>query len=313
MVNQQLLDYIAQQKAIGTGTEEIRKRLTDSGWPEADIKEALGGNEPPAQSPLVGIDSSAPTQFEIGRPVTPVSPAASSPVVAAAALVETPSMAGNTGDKAPSNKRWLFLVFGILILVGLGFGAWLVMSNKQAEPIEIPNTLVEITPVPQSETETAMESKFADSSRYRDELAGFSIKRPEGWKEDVSGAFGTLVTYASESADLEGDNKYQANMNVVAEQVDDATLEKYIEESKKLMGSTFTNHVLISENPVMVASTPGVILESTFDQQTVKVHNIQLITIKDSKAIIVTGASLDSAWTKYQNLFQLTLASFELI
>ncbi len=41
MPNQQLIDYITQSAAQGTGKEEIKSALLGAGWQEADVHEGF--------------------------------------------------------------------------------------------------------------------------------------------------------------------------------------------------------------------------------------------------------------------------------
>jgi len=76
MVNQQLLDYIKQQLAAGTGKDAIQQALVGQGWSASDIAEAFAAPVPqpaPAAAPAApqpAPATMAPLQTSISQPVT---------------------------------------------------------------------------------------------------------------------------------------------------------------------------------------------------------------------------------------------------
>lgn len=57
MANQQLVDYIKQQLQLGVSKEAVKETLSQAGWPEADINDALSAAAP---SPAEAAQSSSP-------------------------------------------------------------------------------------------------------------------------------------------------------------------------------------------------------------------------------------------------------------
>jgi hypothetical protein len=115
MTNQQLLDYISQQLAVGTTRESIRTALTSQGWSDQDITEGfvvIGKSTvtPVPQTPL-------PPSVE---PVTPIQPViaqnekASTPGASALNTIWTKRIPKiNIGFMIPS----LLLVFGLDLII----------------------------------------------------------------------------------------------------------------------------------------------------------------------------------------------------
>lgn len=64
MLNQEILDYIKNQRAAGASNEQIAQALKESGWPEADIESALNGQTPPV-APTVIPSQKLPPAKEI--------------------------------------------------------------------------------------------------------------------------------------------------------------------------------------------------------------------------------------------------------
>lgn len=78
MANQQLVDYIKQQLQLGVSKEAIRATLSQAGWPEADINEALSASgAEAAQSPSPVQPSSPAMPAKQAAPSVPSTPAVS--------------------------------------------------------------------------------------------------------------------------------------------------------------------------------------------------------------------------------------------
>src|SRR3989338_9770767 len=65
MVNPQLAEYVKQQIQLGVPKEAIKSTLVTSGWPEADVNEALG---PSSAQPVAAASISSPAISSIAKP-----------------------------------------------------------------------------------------------------------------------------------------------------------------------------------------------------------------------------------------------------
>ena len=93
MANAQLADYVKQQVAKGMSADSIQKALKGVGWPDADIKEAMGvmgapAGASPAASPVASSSASpsmSPSMGDVKAPAKAAAPGGASMAVAATA------------------------------------------------------------------------------------------------------------------------------------------------------------------------------------------------------------------------------------
>src|SRR3989338_2639570 len=80
MVNPQLAEYIKQQIQLGVPKEAIKSTLVTSGWPEADVNEALGPSSAqpavsqPAAAPMAAASVSSPAISSAAQPALSAPP-----------------------------------------------------------------------------------------------------------------------------------------------------------------------------------------------------------------------------------------------
>jgi len=304
MINQQLLDYISQQRSAGVSDTELKNRLVESGWNETDVNLALGKGNIEEKKPQTGnislYDLSTPGVNEIGVSGNKTQ---NPPVVAT-------SKAESGHEKQKGQNMWKLVLVMVIILAIAGGGLLIFINTRRM-----------ISPLATPAADNNQESGNLSSQQgqatgetvsgiYENATQGFSLMPPQGWRIDNSGTYGTLVVFTNPTADIEGENKFTANMNVVAEDTNQ-TLDQYIEASKDLLTQNFTNHVLVSERKVEVTGGSGAILESTFDQGIFKLHNLQLVYMAKGKVYVTTAVSLDSNWGNYKQMFEDTAASFQ--
>ena len=91
MVNPQLAEYIKQQIQLGVPKEAIKSTLVTSGWPEADVNEALG---PSSAQPAVSQPAAAPM----------AAASVSSPAISSAAKPAISAPTAVTGGSSPVTR-----------------------------------------------------------------------------------------------------------------------------------------------------------------------------------------------------------------
>ncbi len=94
MANQQLLDYVKQQIQLGVGKEAIKSALLASGWPSAEVDEALGTSSP------AGAASAAASQ-----PVAAAKPAAAAVSSPAAGISAATKPVGVSFDSTSAASK----------------------------------------------------------------------------------------------------------------------------------------------------------------------------------------------------------------
>lgn len=104
---------------------------------------------------------------------------------------------------APTSLRTLLLIFGVLVVVALGYLVW--AQNSDPDATDYSATSVKKT---ETETETAVTDETADWKTYAHEKNKFSIKYPPAWTatvkldgENGSGMNIVVVTLKSESGE----------------------------------------------------------------------------------------------------------------
>ena len=188
----------------------------------------------------------------------------------------------------------------IALIIGIiGLAGWYVLKSKDD---------ADKNPKASSSTQTAKPASSATSltlatEPYTDPTYGFQLYYPEGWiKTSVKGA---EVVFVNPVADKEADGStFHANVNVVIEPTTE-TQENYVAKTKTVLLQALTNYKSISSNVLTTADGSRVdLLEGTFDQGTVHVHNYQGIGVQSGSAAIVTTTSHDSNWQKYEPTFK---------
>lgn len=103
MANPQLVDYIKQQLQLGVSKDAIRGTLSQAGWPEADINEALSASGPGAAQP-----SSPAMPAAQAAPSTPSTPAVSAkPAASAAPASALSQFAQKSSASAPQSSPFV--------------------------------------------------------------------------------------------------------------------------------------------------------------------------------------------------------------
>lgn len=143
MINQQLVDYIKQQLQLGVSKEGIKNTLITSGWPEADVSEAMASLEPKAAAPAAAPAASQvtsdifqpKTEFAKTEAAAPAEPAKKSEPVAFEKNIESYAdpIASSAMATAHPRGKMLLLAFGTLALILLLAAGYLYMENASLD------------------------------------------------------------------------------------------------------------------------------------------------------------------------------------
>ncbi len=139
---------------------------------------------------------------------------------------------------------------------------------------------------------------------YTTASSTFSIRFPEGWKVDDGSKFGAVVFAINTSQDVDGSAQFSANMNVTSEQVNTATLDEYMKATKEALPKFLSDYKELDDTVVEVGGLSARVIEGTFIQGELKLHNMQLVVIKDGFAYVVTSTSLAKVWKSYKDVFK---------
>jgi len=157
----------------------------------------------------------------------------------------------------------------------------------------------------------SLASDKATGQIYKNEKHGFSMCPPVGWKTDDSGIMGTLIFFSSwDGVDAQQAHK-AANINIVCEPAQDLDLDGYIAAAKELYPKVVKTYEVVAEEKLDLKDDKAVLLQGIItlgDDQ--KVHNAQLITIKNGTAYVVTGAVLADNWDEHKDTLIAAIKSF---
>lgn len=296
MANQQLSDYVSQQKAAGVNDTEIRRRLIDSGWLETDINDVMGI---PVNLPPDLTDTPAP-------------------IVPVIEPVKTEVIPDNPVQKKSTPNFALFILGG-LVLILVGVGVWLlttVISSGDKKPavVVVPTpTMTESSPSAQivvTETPAPLNDNLT-LEPYLSYKNGLSINPPKKWTVDESGKSGVILSFLNPVPDDYLGSRFTANINIVSEAAAGVNLSDYMVAMKQVLAKTFTNYKLISEKSVTLSGIKANMLEATYDVGAYKLHNIQAIMINKGTAYTISGISMESNWNTYKDMMASSLASIK--
>lgn len=332
-MNQQLIDYIKRQLSAGATDGEIKRRLTESGWAEADVEKAFLMLKPtpePVTTPDIPVsgDASGTNRYDLGLPtksevrvvVEPESTEVKSGLVEKVWANQPPA---TTGEAAKTGGGWkTFLLVGLVMLgvAGVAVGTWVVakaIADRIGQPeLEMPIGGGESrvpSPTPESATESGLtRGGGMEQTPFASSKAGFKFSYPVTWRVDESGSFGTLVSVANPVSDVDGENKFAANINIVTEAAANVSLDEYLSASKEVLKKSFTDYNLAAERKVEVGGKPAVLLEASYNMGVYPLHNMQLMLVDSGKAYVITATTLDSTWDNYKDVFEGSLLSFTL-
>jgi hypothetical protein len=309
---------------------EIKMRLVESGWAEADVDRAFGmlkQTAGPAASPIGQIsgDAGATSRYDLGLPsksevkVEPESTEVKSGIVE---KVWAPQAAPTAVEVKKKGGWKTGLLVGLMLLGigGIAVGIWILaksIAGRIGQPkLEMPVTSSKIkVPSPTSGLATGSGLTVVGGlapTPFVSSKAGFKFSLPKGWKADESGSFGTLVSVANPESDVDGENKFAANINIVTEAALEVTLDEYLSASKEVLKKSFTDYNLIAERNVDVGGKAGGLLEASYNMGVYPLRNMQLIVVDNGKAYVLTATTLNSTWDKYKDVFEGSLLSFTL-
>lgn len=158
---------------------------------------------------------------------------------------------------------------------------------------------------------SAMPTTLA-AAPYANASSTFSIQFPEGWTVDDAGQFGALVFAVSPTVEEGEDSKFSTNINVTAEEIEVSSLDDYIDATLKALPQFLSNYETTDNKTVTVSGVPARIIGGKFSQGKLELQNLQLITLKEGKAYVVTATSLESVWGKYEDLLMASAMSFNI-
>jgi len=140
---------------------------------------------------------------------------------------------------------------------------------------------------------------------------GFRIKPPSGWGVGNAAAMKVTALFINPAEDKTKTNVFHSNINVVAESTT-LTLDDYVALNKGTLQKSVKKYSSTEFQKTTVGGRAGYMIGGIFAQDGEQLRNRQLIIVESGMAYIITGTSLDSAWSKYVKQINAALTSFDL-
>lgn len=144
---------------------------------------------------------------------------------------------------------------------------------------------------------------------YENETYNFKLEYPEGWMVE-EGFMGCAAAFISMS---ESASEFHPNLNVVVQDISkypNLTLEKYCEFNMLQLGNFVTDFRLISNEKGSLSSNPAVIYIYDGKQGVYNLRWMQVYTLYNNKAYIVTFTSEKTQFNKYKEIAKGIINSF---
>lgn len=204
-------------------------------------------------------------------------------------------------QKSIREKGFVLLeLVGVLLILGIiaGAGAYVFVHNKSAEskpaarstkPVTTADAPTDLTPV-KIVTEPYKEPGFG------------TFYYPEGWlKKDIPGAEVAFENPVPEKAPNGQTFKAWVGVSIASSQ--NLSESDYVNRLKTQRASLENYHLLSTKNLTTDAGTPFTLLEETYGETGYTLHEYKGVTVQGDKAIVMSAASLDQYWPKYQSAF----------
>ncbi len=189
------------------------------------------------------------------------------------------------------SKSFIWITLLALIVICAFGGFWFFGRDKDASNYSVSMN----SEMKQDTQETQTKNGIY---HYVNKANGFSIDVPSSWKVDQSGQYGGIVSFVSKITNPNDEKKFFINVGVGTEDTQGADLEVYMGDAEKALKQYLTNYKLVSKTDFTVGKDKAYIIEGSFSQGEVKIHNYQLIVVKGGLAYIVTATSLDDYWSR---------------
>lgn len=189
-----------------------------------------------------------------------------------------------------------------------------VMINQQTGIVDVLPGSTETISQKQAEASTSVNAApvFAvDLFTYRNEKQSFSIKYLKSWEklENIVGASVAFRRPKENKADL-----FLENLNVVVENLPEEkiSLDQYNQAALKLLKKALPSIQLVETSQTTLAGTPAVQNIYTYHDAGPNLRLMQVYTLSNNKAYVISYTATDEHFQKYLPLIQEMLGSFEI-
>lgn len=211
---------------------------------------------------------------------------------------------------------WVILGLVIsIVIAGTGTLVWkLVLKNKEADLIvNAPSVVVLPTsnPTPTEETTTLVPQEVLfEPEPYRNELAGFEISVPLGWRIDDSGKSGAIVILINPKTTNASGSALLTFINVTSGE-SGTSLDEEIKSSKEDLTRLFTAYTIEEDKELLLGGNAYHLLGGSYIMHNTKMKNRNIITIFKDRGYAVSATSPESVWSTNELLLNACLFSFK--
>lgn len=160
-------------------------------------------------------------------------------------------------------------------------------------------------------TPTPTEAVLVDFLTYENSENGIKIKYPKDWEKQEAAGGASVVFLSQKESEADA---FRDNVSVVIQDLSSQpmTLEEYSNVSISSFPSFVPNFQQIELKDVTVAKNPGKKIAYTGKLQDYNVKVIQVWTIKNNDAYILTYLAAEENYSKYLDLAEKVINSFEI-
>lgn len=139
--------------------------------------------------------------------------------------------------------------------------------------------------------------------------SGYSIEAPKSWKSLPS----TGVVDVMLMAPIKKGASFNSNINVVVEKLPgNISVQKYTQQSLKMMSMVFPNYVQLSSNKFVAGITGEKIVYTGELNSGLKLQNCVYLFTAGRNGYVITGSSTPEIFATYEPQFDLIAQSFKI-
>lgn len=292
----ELVAYIRQQLGLKVPQDVIVRTLLGQGWKQSDVDQAFGLIAQSEPAAIAGQPMENQEVFQ-GKNTVGQTPE----IVAVEEFNSAPAEEGPGGLQGLlANKTLLMIIGAVVVVIILAVAIIGQLTVKKTENGDQTGV-----------TEVKLAAEYVNAQKK------YSIQAPEGWvlKESDAASGSSTRPFAiflgpTVAKDGNGVVAFNENINITYESVE-LPLDQYAQKSKDALIKYLQGYQVGEEKNVTAGGTPAKIIGGTFTQNGVELKTLQLFTVKDKVAYVVTGTNLASSWDTDKNLIEASILTFK--
>jgi len=212
-----------------------------------------------------------------------------------------------------------YVIMGLVIsivLAGIGMVVWkLVQSNKNPDLVVNAPSAIHPSSTPASlpaegTTQLLSQDLLFEANPYRNELAKFEIKVPQGWSIDESGQSGAIVVLLDPKVTMASGSALLTFVSVSTGASGD-TLEDEVIKSKDGLQKLFTSYTFEEDKDMTLGGNTYHLLGGSYYTHGTKMRNRNLILMYNDRGYAISSTAPESVWPKKELLLNAAIFSFK--